>query len=108
MRFAQETGLTAGDTLTHTVPANEVHHQLQLTVFNGSGTRTVPGAGTLTVDIKAPYASEFEQVLSVDLTSASNWIQFLKDTVATEFQFSVSSLDSNHTLDIHLASLNYD
>lgn len=75
---------------------------IQFTVKNGSGVVTVPVAGQVVVKAKAPLGEEFESIIggTIDLTSRDNWLQILKDIRIEAFEFTESSLDASHTIDV--------
>jgi hypothetical protein len=87
------------------MPADCTQHNIQVTC-TASGSRSVPSTGTLKVEVKQPYATEFEEVSGspIALTDATKWLAFFGNVVADEIRFTVASIEAGHSTNIAIAS----
>jgi len=87
------------------MPADCTQHNIQLTCTAG-GNRSVPNAGSLKVEIKQPYATEFEELSGspIGLADAGNWLSLVSNVVADEIRFTVASIEAGHSTNIAIAS----
>lgn len=81
-------------------------HTLQFAVRNASGVIAVPTAGTVTVTVQSPGATEPLDVQQnqFDLTDQANWIQTLIGMHVQVMSFTLGALDAGKTLDVTISS----
>ena len=93
----------ADGTTTYAVAPSATHHQIQITVRNGSSTIAAPAAGTLVVNGKAPGAPDHEPfITSIDLTDRANWLQLNKIGRLENIECVIASLTASHTVELNL------
>lgn len=97
--------ITGNAAQTVSIAADCTQHNFQITCTN-AGVRSVPATGSLKIEVRQPYATEFEELSAspVTLSDAANWLKFFGNVVAEEIRLTVSSIEAGHNTNIAIAS----